>query len=286
MKIGLNLYVWTTELTRDFYHVLPEVKRLGYDGIEVPVGTQDERAYRDISSRLTDAGLQCTSITNVGADANPASPDAKVRARGLDRLRRAVDMSYVLESDNLVGPYFAAFGVFTGTGPTSDELKWSADVMREVAIHAQQARLTLSIEWLNRFEIYLLNTTAQTRAFVDSVGQSNIGILYDTHHAHHEENDVRSAIVKDGGPTITHVHFSENQRGTLGSGLVAWRETVEALRQIGYDATDRWIMAEAFNKDVPGLAAAAHVWRNCFESPSGFTEHSISFIKQLWGYDG
>jgi D-psicose/D-tagatose/L-ribulose 3-epimerase len=131
--------------------------------------------------------------------------------------------------------------------------------MRQAALYAQEVNLTLSIEFLNRFEIYLLNTTAQSKALVDQVAQKNFGILYDTHHAHHEENRIADAITRDGGSSITHVHFSENQRGTLGSGLVDWEGMVKALKAIDYHHSDRWVMAEAFNKDVPGLASAAHL---------------------------
>jgi D-psicose/D-tagatose/L-ribulose 3-epimerase len=282
MKFGMNLYVWTTNLTPDFFYLFPMLKKLGYEGVEVPVTPDNDNVYDEIKRRLDGEGLACTSITNVGADADPISPDASVRRRALDRLRWAIDISRLLGSENLVGPYFAAYGVFSGTGPTEDELRRSADVMREAALYAQNADLTLSIEFLNRFEIYLLNTTAQARALVDRVGQPNFGILYDTHHAHHEEDRIADAITQDGGSAITHVHFSENQRGTLGSGLVDWQGTVKALKATNYHRSDRWVMAEAFNKNVPGLAEAAHVWRNCFDSPEQFAQDAIAFLRTVW----
>ena len=220
LKFGMNLYVWTTNLTADFFHLFPMLKKLGYDGVEVPVAPENAHNYLEIKKRLADEGLACTTITNVGADADPISPSATVRQKALDQLRWAIEISALLGSENLVGPYYAAYGVFSGKEPTPEELSRSADVMRQAALYAQQVNLTLSIEFLNRFETFLLNTTAQSKALVDHVAQKNFGILYDTHHAHHEENRIADAITKDGGPAITHVHFSENQRGTLGSGLV------------------------------------------------------------------
>jgi D-psicose/D-tagatose/L-ribulose 3-epimerase len=153
-------------------------------------------------------------ITNVGAGANPISPDAAIRERSLDQLKWAIEISALLGSENLVGPFFAAYGLFSGSGPTEDELNRSADIMRRASVYAREANnLTLSIEFLNRFETYLLNTVEQSVALVEKVNQANFGILYDTHHAHHEENNIRAAICA-GGKSITHVHFSENQRGT------------------------------------------------------------------------
>jgi D-psicose/D-tagatose/L-ribulose 3-epimerase len=279
MRFGMNLYVWTTNLTPDFFPLFRDVKKWGYDGVEVPVAPGNANVYLDIKKCLRDEGLACTTITNLGPDANPVSPDARVRQKGLDQLKWAVEISALLGSDNLVGPFYAAYGVFSGAGPTEEELSRSAEVLRRAAAYAAGANLTLSLEFLNRFEAYLLNTTAQTKALVDRVGQPNLGILYDTHHAHHEEDDVRAAI-RGGGGAITHVHFSENQRGTLGSGLVDWAGTVEALRAIRYD---RWVVVEAFSKDVPAVAAAAHVWRNCFDSPAQFAQEGIAFLRRVWG---
>jgi len=62
----------------------------------------------------------------------------------------------------MAGPYHSAMGVFSGKGPTSDEWKWSIDCMRQVAEHAAKTKVMLAVEYLNRFEIYLMNT-ASTR---------------------------------------------------------------------------------------------------------------------------
>lgn len=115
---------------------------------------------------------------------------------------------------------------------------------------------------VNERVAYLLNTTAQTAAFVDRVGRANFGILYDTHQAHHEENNISAAIAA-ANHRINHVHFNENQRGTLGTGVVDWIGTVKALKKIHYQ---RWIMVQSFADDVPPLSEKAHVWRNCFQS--------------------
>ncbi|MDB5347059.1 MAG: D-psicose/D-tagatose/L-ribulose 3-epimerase [Schlesneria sp.] len=281
MKFGMNVYVWTTDLSDQYLYLIDRAKSLGYDGVEIPVAPQNTRNYLQIKRVLDDAGLKCTTITNVGADVDPISPLPSVRQKALDQLKWAIDTSSLLGSENMVGPYFAAYGQFSGHGPTEEELRWSAEVMKGAAQYARLAGpgpdgLQLSLEFLNRFEIYLLNTTGSTVELLNGVDEPNIGILYDTHHAHHEENCIQTAI-RDGGSKISYVHFSESQRGTLGSGLVDWNTTINTLREIGYNG---WVTVEAFNKNVPGLASAAHVWRNCFESPEQFTADSIKFLKQ------
>jgi D-psicose/D-tagatose/L-ribulose 3-epimerase len=51
-----------------------------------------------------------------------------------------------------------------------------------------------------------------------------------------------------------------------------------ALREIKYD---RWVMVEAFNKNVPALAAPAHVWRNTFQSTDQVYQEGIKFLHHL-----
>jgi D-psicose/D-tagatose/L-ribulose 3-epimerase len=111
------------------------------------------------------------------------------------------------------------------------------------------------------------------------VQMPNFGILYDTHQAHHEENNISDAIIS-AGYRINHVHFSENQRGTLGTGIVDWIGTVKALKKINYD---NWITVESFPNDAPPLSELAHVWRNCFKSKEEVYEKGIGFIRNLWG---
>jgi|SRR5579862_1637436 len=277
MKLGMNLFLWTTNIGLQHFTLFPRLKEAGYEGVEVPIGRGNNPIYRDIRAALDDCGLACTTMFNLGESLNPISPDPKVRMKAVDELKWAIDTSREqLRSEALVGPYFAAYAVFSGKGPTAEELGWSAEVMQEAARYAGDLRM--SIEFLNRFEIYLLNTTQQTAALIDQVGCSNFGILYDTHQAHHEENNITAAIVS-AGERINHVHFSENQRGTLGTGMVDWIGTVKALKKINYQ---NWIMVESFANDVPPLSEKAHVWRNCFRSKTEVYEKGYGFVRSLW----
>lgn len=279
MKYGISLYLWTTDLTEEHMHLLPEMSAAGYDGVEVPVGSALSSDYERIRAALDDEGLACSTISNVGPDKDTVSPDPAVRRRALDEIKFAVEASHTLGSDVLVGPYQAAYAHFTGSGPTDEELEWSAEVLREASTFADPAGVRLAVEFLNRHEGYLLNTLEQSADLARKVDHPSFGVLYDTHHAHAEEADVGAAIRGDA-EHIYHVHFSENNRGSLGTGLVDWRTTVAALKEVGYD---RWVVAEAFAADVPGLSSAAHVWRNTFPSKDEFARGAIGFMREALG---
>ncbi|MCW2765464.1 MAG: D-psicose/D-tagatose/L-ribulose 3-epimerase [Nocardioides sp.] len=275
MKFGIGMYLWTTDVAPEHYPIFSTLSALRYDGAEIPVGTGLAADYGEIRRALDDAGLGCTTILNLAAEANPVSSDAQIRQRGLDEIRAGIDAAHVLGSTVLSGPFQTAYAVFSGAGPTEQELDWSAEVLRAASEHAAGAGVVLAVEFLNRHEGYLLNTLGQSAALSARVDHPAFGVLYDTHHAHAEEDDVVAAITTHGG-SIKHVQASENNRGGLGAGQVAWSATARALGEIGYDG---WVAAEAFAADVPGLSTKAHVWRDTFGSKDRFAADAIGFMR-------
>lgn len=278
MKTGMNLLLWTTHVTAEHLPLLERLKATGYDGVEIPIFEGDENHYRMLGQQLKRIGLGCTAVTVMSAEANPVSADAGVRSAAVQRLKWAIDMGHALGAELLCGPLHSALGVFTGTGPTAAEKEHAADVLRQAADHAQQAGLRLAVEYLNRFECYFLTTAAETRAFVQAVGHPHCKLMYDTFHANIEEKQLGSTIEMLGTDLI-HFHVSENDRGTPGSGHVAWMETFQALRRIRYDG---WLTVEAFGRALPALAAATKVWRDLFPSPEEVYTTGLDFVRRLW----
>jgi D-psicose/D-tagatose/L-ribulose 3-epimerase len=110
------------------------------------------------------------------------------------------------------------------------------------------------------------------------VNHPNFKAMYDTFHAHIEEKDQASAI-RTVAPVLAHVHISENDRGTPGTGQVNWNAAFKTLREVKYDG---WLTIEAFGRALPDLAAATKVWRDLFPSPEDVYEKGIAFIKSRW----
>jgi len=280
MKFGMNLFLWTDDPTDAAHLPLYEsLGKMGFDGVELPVmGQVDVHAYQGIGERLEAMGLDRTCVTACPSAADPISPDAAVRKAAVEHLHQVVDACAASGSRLLGGPLYAAIGEFSGAGPTSEEWKRSIDVMRDVADYAAQQDVTLALEFLNRFEIYLLNCAADTKRYVDEVGAPNVGVHYDTFHAHIEEKSPAAAIGSTGA-AIRHVHVSENDRGTPGQGQVSWDETFDALAASGYDG---WFTIEAFGGLVSSLAAATKIWRPMFASEQQLARDGLTFMKREW----
>jgi D-psicose/D-tagatose/L-ribulose 3-epimerase len=279
MKYGMNLLLWTTHVTAEHFPLFAKLKQTGFDGVEIPLFQGDEGHYKKIGQELKNLGLGCTTVSCCGPDNNPVSPDAAVRQKASEHHKWAIGMTATLGGTHLAGPYHSALGIFTGAGPTEDEKNRSVESLRIAAEEAQKHRVLLTLEYLNRFECYLLTTAADTRAFVKQVNHPNCRMMYDTFHANIEEKDVTQAIV-GAADSIAHVHISENDRGTPGTGHVHWKETFAALKQIKYDG---WLTIEAFGRALPDLAAATKVWRDLFPSAEEVYTKGLKFMKEMWG---
>jgi D-psicose/D-tagatose/L-ribulose 3-epimerase len=101
-------------------------------------------------------------------------------------------------------------------------------------------------------------------------------MMYDSFHAHIEEKDQARAIASCADETI-HVHVSENDRGTPGTGQVRWESFYDGLRKSGYDGYQK---IEAFGSALPALAAATRVWRDLFPDATGLCREGLNFIKK------
>ena len=278
MQTGMNLLLWTDHVTAADYPTLAKIKAAGFDGVELPLFGGDVAHYRQVRAELDKQGLRCTAVTVVGPEANPISPDAAVRAAAGERLKQVLDWCHALKAENLCGPFHSPLGVFSGAGPTGDEKARAADVLRQVAEYAKQAGVTLAIEYLNRFECYFLTTAADARDLVAKVGHPSFRCMYDTFHANIEEKS-QSAAIKTVAPVMAHVHISENDRGTPGTGQVHWADAFAALKDVKYDG---WMVIESFGRALPGLAAATRVWRDLFPSPEDVYTNGLKFIRQNW----
>jgi D-psicose/D-tagatose/L-ribulose 3-epimerase len=275
MKFGMNLLLWTGEMNDGLLPVLESLKKMGYDGVELPLFNLG-LDYAAWGKRLDDLGLARTAVT-VRTDAdNPISQDSKVRAAGVDATKRTLDCCAAVGATHLIGPYHSALGLFSGKGPTPDEWKWGVESMKQVAEHAGKVKVMLGVECLNRFETYLLNTHKDAAKFVKEVGHPNCRMMYDTFHANIEEKSIKQAL-RDCSDVLCHIHISENDRSTPGAGDIKWDETFDAIKEVGYDG---WLMIEAFGLALPELAAATKIWRRMFDSEEQLAKDGLAFMKK------
>ncbi len=276
MRFGLNLLLWCDTLDDSILPVLENLKKIGYDAIEIPIFEYDAAKYTRWGKRFDDLGLARSGVTIRLPGNNPISPDAAERGLGVAGNKAALDCAAAAGCEFLVGPYHSALGQFSGSGPTADEWRWGVDSMRQVAEHAEKVNVTLGIEYLNRFECYLLNTAADGARFCRDIGHPRATMMYDTFHANIEEKSSAAAI-RALKPCLSHVHISENDRSTPGQGSVRWAENFDALHEVGFNGM---MVIEAFGLALDKIAAATKIWRRMYESEIQLATDGLQFMKQ------
>jgi D-psicose/D-tagatose/L-ribulose 3-epimerase len=277
MKLGMNMLLWSTDVSGPEHDdVFAMLKDAGFDGVEIPIFDREVDKYAELGARLDALGLERLAVSARGADDDPTAVDP---APAIAAMKANLDSAAALGAPLICGPLGAPLGVFSGAPPTAEEKARSVAYLREVAPYAEERGVTIALEYLNRFEMYLTNTVADLAALVREVDHPRVRMMYDTFHAHIEEKDPRAAL-RDCADVLVHVHVSENDRSTPGTGQIAWDETFAGLAEIGYDG---WIVIEAFGDALPELAGATKIWRRMFESEEQLARDGAAFIRSKLG---
>lgn len=276
MKFGLNTLLFTAGFDETNLGLLDQVKRWGFDGIEIARFSFDGFPAERIGRAVTDAGLECTFCSALTGDLSLISEDAGVRKRASDFIKQGVETAARLGAKVFVGPFCAPVGLLVGRRPNQDEWARAVNELTALAPHFESHKVEVANEPLNRFETYFLNTSEDAAKLCAEVGSPWHGVLYDTFHANIEEKCAKNALKALSG-RIKHVHACENDRGAPGSGHVAWTETVEGLKEAGYDG---WVVIESFGSNIPEIAAAACIWRDLAPSAEALAVEGLGFLRR------
>ncbi len=188
-----------------------DIKAAGYDGVEIPTFGGDPAHYAWLRGKLADEGLLATAVGLMPGEAySLISDDPAARRAGAGHLEWLLECADALGAEVLCGPFHQALGVFTGRGPTEEELGRLVEAHQVMADKAPE--LTLAIEMLNRFECYVLTSNAQAAEHVAKVGRPNFGYLYDTFHSNIEERDPVGSLTDDLRGDPAHPHLGEPPR--------------------------------------------------------------------------
>ena len=276
----MNLFVWTTDMNENLSDTLSFLKTSGFDFVEILVNEPNsDRSnvvkWERIGRQLRELNLGVQACTICGPEYSLISPDELIRQAGVDYLKHVIDCTAAVGATLLMGPLYAGFKTFTGKPATEQEWAWSVAGMQAVAKHAQAQGVTLAIEYLNRFETYLLTCTDDLVSYVEAVNHANCRAAFDTFHANMEEKSVCDAI-RTVAPYLVHVQISENDRSTPGSGHINFNEVFDTLADVKYAGP---IAIEAFGPNPPELAAATHIFRPMFDSPEQLAVDGLQFIR-------
>jgi D-psicose/D-tagatose/L-ribulose 3-epimerase len=276
MKFGVNTFLWGIEFGTADLPLLPKLREAGFDGVELPVF--EPAAFPAVAVRRAaeENGLGLTFCCVMPQGLHAGHESAAVRDETVSYLKALVQSAAAAGADVVAGPLYSPVGYLPGRRRTADEWQWAVDTYHRLVDTLKSHQIRIAVEPLNRFETYFLNTTADGVRFCQEVGDANVGLLFDTFHTNIEEKDTLAAL-RSTGQFLKHFHASENDRGTPGTGHVAWAPLLGELKARAYDG---WVTIESFGFSVGKLAAAASIWRDLAPTVDEIATGGVKFLKK------
>ncbi len=115
----------------------------------------------------------------------------------------------------------------------ADEARFE-ESLRELLRFAENVRMPVLLEPLNRYETHLIHRQEEGAAWCERIGSPQLRLLSDLFHMNIEERDPVSALgaVRQ---FLSYVHLADNTRLEPGTGITDFSAVLRELRQIGYD---------------------------------------------------
>ncbi len=276
---GVDSYIWTERFLNKDLWIIPKAKELGFEVIDLAIGHPFEFPVQAVLEEKDRAGIQCVTTTTLGADTDLISPDPAIRQRGIEHMKKMVDINRILGSKILAGVIYAGWGCLSGKPRTEQEWEWSVNAMREITRYAADNwDGILAVECVNRFETHFLNIAADGVQYCKDVGMPNIKVHLDCFHMIREEKSFAGAVKTCGKEYLGYVHVNENDRGIPGTGLVPFEEFFRALKEIGYDGP---LTIESFDPSFEETNRNCAIWRSFAPSGEALAVEGLADLKRI-----
>ncbi len=276
---GINTFLYASPFRTKDLPFLDKAREMGFDLVEIPIESEKDLDYARAAEAYRRTGLKSSICAVMGAKRDPSHPDAAVQKGAIAYMKHCIDAAVKMGASTIAGPLYAAVGRTWQSTPAQRvrDLVRCAKNLKVVARYAEDKGILLALEPLNRFETSFVNLTEQAIQLADMVGSPNVKLMMDTFHANIEEKSLGAAL-ELAGKRLIHVHANENDRGTPGTGHVAWGEVAAALKKVNYDGP---LVIESFSTSVKEIARAAAVWRPLAPSADELAVEGLAFLKKL-----
>jgi D-psicose/D-tagatose/L-ribulose 3-epimerase len=276
-KYGLHLFTYTARMDDSALNILPRLKEIGFDGAEIPLIAQHLDLLDPFKVRkvLKELDMSCVTGTGITPEMSIISDDPDVRARGIEYMKRCIDMTAKMGATLIAGALYAPFGIRPQKRRTPEQWEHSVRSLSEIARYAAPKGITIGLEPLNRYEHFFINTADDAVSLIQDIGEPNVKLHLDTYHMNIEEKHFYPTIIKNGS-YICHIHCSENDRGIPGSGHIDWDGLFNGLIEINYSG---WLVIESFFKPIPEIADFTPIWRDLAPDPDTLAKKGLDFIR-------
>ncbi len=281
-QIGVHALVWVGGWSPEQARfAIESTREAGYDLIELTM--PDETFDSEMTAKLLqDNGLGSTFSLGLSEETDISSDDPHVVARGRAYLGDVISLVRDTGSPYLGGVIFSKLGRYAA--PVTERGRaHSVETIASLADQAAASDITLGLEFCNRYETNVLNTTEQTLAFIADVDRPNVVAHLDVYHMNIEEVSFSAAVyAASAAGKLGYVHLGESHRGALGTGSVPFEEFFGALRDVAYDGV---LTFESFSSKVvhPTLSSNLAIWRDTWDDSMALATDARAFIRNGFG---
>jgi D-psicose/D-tagatose/L-ribulose 3-epimerase len=234
MKYSVSNWIYGSE---PIEKTVARLSKFGYDGIEIK-GEPSQYDVKKLTELFSSYKLAVGSVCGMWPwdpsdhmkSRDLANPNEKVRAKGIDYAKTA------LEFGNKLGAK-AFICVVGGCGKTSKlhekEWQFGVDSVKKLGKTAIDTGVTIAIEPINRYELFLINNVHDGLRFVKDVNSEGVKLMLDTFHMNIEEADPPASI-RIAGKQLIHVHVGDSNRQSVGRGHTDFKGIIRSLKEIGF----------------------------------------------------
>jgi sugar phosphate isomerase/epimerase len=214
---------------------MQRVKDLGYCGVELSLLDSLTIDQDELLNKLETLGLEVYAIatgqTYYQDGYSLYGPTAEKRQKTIERLKGHIDFATRLDCAVIIG---GIRGKIDAQGQALQDLKEKGTLaLKTCARYAEEKKVHLLLEPINRYETNVINTLAEGSDLIGKIGSQHLKLIPDTFHMNIEEQSLEKSIV-DAGDLIGYIHFSDSNRRSPGWGHIDFAKIVSALKKTKY----------------------------------------------------
>jgi len=283
LRFGIYFGYWQHDYNADFKYYIKKYFKLGFEVLEVDpvvIANLSMKERKELKQYADYYGTYLTYGVGFPPEMDMAAKDEKLQKAAIEFAIKIINTIASIGGKELPGIIHSAWNPIMEIDLISDKrpyIERSLKSMKKVVKALEDNGIIYSIETLNRYEHYMLNTIAETISYIDQLGSPNVKILADVFHLNIEEENMVESIIK-AGKYIGYVHLGENNRNLPGTGIMDWDSIAQALKNIDYKGC---IVLEPFIVTGGPIGRDLRIWRNLIEdtSEASLDQHALKAME-------
>ena len=236
---------------KEFEQALRTIKDHGFEGVELNISFNDQSKLSRIKAAIDASGLKLaavgTGMVYVKEGLSLTDTDLEKRSKALAIVKNLTRFASLEQAVLIIG-------MVRGSPSQPDKATdhYLRENLRECDREANENKVRIALEAINRYETSLLNTATDASNIIAQEKLTATGLLLDTFHMNIEEQSIADSI-RNNASRIVHFHIADSDRWPPGHGHLEIATLLRILEDSGYEG---WVSTEALPNPNNSLAVA------------------------------